>query len=109
MSTADRVFTPPFAPLPTYPLATLPTPAFLDWQVTFLIYLVDMPEGETGGGTRFPELNLEVAPEKGSAIVFNDCFDNGAEDGRSLHAGQPPLNAATVKYAIVSTGSGGCV
>lgn len=68
-------------------------------QVTFLIYLVDMPAGEQGGGTRFPELQLEVAPEKGSAVVFNDCFDNGAEDGRSLHAGQPPLSAATVKCA----------
>ena len=31
-------------------------------QVTFLIYLVGMPEGETGGGTRFPDLKLEVAP-----------------------------------------------
>ena len=69
-------------------------------QITFLIYLADMPEGEDGGGTRFPDLNLEVMPEKGSAIVFNDCFDNGEEDGRSLHAGQPPLNPATVKYAI---------
>jgi len=69
-------------------------------QLTFLIYLVGMPEGENGGGTRFPELNLEVMPEQGSAIVFNDCFDNGEEDGRSLHAGQPPLNPATVKYAI---------
>ena len=69
-------------------------------QITFLIYLVGMPEGENGGGTRFPELNLEVMPEQGSAIVFNDCFDNGDEDGRSLHAGQPPLNPATVKYAI---------
>ena len=59
-----------------------------------------MPDGESGGGTRFPELNLEVKPEQGSAIVFNDCFDNGEEDGRSLHAGQPPLNPATVKYAI---------
>ena len=69
-------------------------------QVTFLVYLVDMPEGEGGGGTRFPDLKLEVAPEMGSAIVFNDCFDNGEEDGRSLHAGQPPLKAGTVKYAI---------
>ena len=68
--------------------------------MTFLIYLVDMPAGETGGGTGFPELKLEVAPEKGSAIVFNDCFDNGEEDGRSLHAGLAPLNPKTVKYAI---------
>jgi len=69
-------------------------------QVTFLIYLVGMPEGEDGGGTRFPELSLEVRPEQGSAVVFNDCFDNGEEDGRSLHAGQPPLDPKTIKYAI---------
>ena len=69
-------------------------------QVTFLIYLVGMPEGEAGGGTRFPDLKLEVRPEQGSAVVFNDCFDNGEEDGRTLHAGQPPVNPATVKYAI---------
>mmetsp|Transcript_33970 Transcript_33970/g.89350 ORF Transcript_33970/g.89350 Transcript_33970/m.89350 type:complete len:525 (-) Transcript_33970:385-1959(-) len=69
-------------------------------QVTFLIYLVDMPEGEKGGGTAFPELKLEVAPEQGSAVVFNDCHDWGGEDGRSLHAGQPPMNPATIKYAI---------
>ena len=68
--------------------------------MTFLIYLKDMPPGEMGGGTAFPDLKLEVAPEKGSAIVFNDCFDNGEEDGRSLHAGLAPLNPKTVKYAI---------
>ena len=57
-------------------------------------------QGEAGGGTAFPELKLEVAPQQGSAIVFNDCFDNGEEDGRSLHAGLPPANPGTVKYAI---------
>ena len=41
-----------------------------------------------------------MKPEQGSAIVFNDCFDNGEEDGRSLHAGLPPANPGTVKYAI---------
>ena len=69
-------------------------------QVTFLIYLKGMPPGESGGGTAFPELKLEVAPEQGSAIVFNDCLDNGDEDQRSLHAGLPPANPDTVKYAI---------
>ena len=68
-------------------------------QITFLIYLRAMPPGETGGGTGFPELKLEVAPEQGSAIVFNDCLDNGEED-RTLHAGLPPAFADTVKYAI---------
>ena len=37
---------------------------------------------------------------QGSAIVFNDCLDNGEEDQRSLHAGLPPANPDTVKYAI---------
>jgi len=69
-------------------------------QVTFLIYLLGMPEGETGGGTGFPELKLEVAPEQGSAIVFNDCHDNGEEDSRSLHQGLPPIKPDTVKLAI---------
>ena len=69
-------------------------------KVTFLIYLNDMPAGEGGGGTAFPDLKLEVAPEQGSAVVFNDCFDNGHEDGRTLHAGQPPGNPNTVKMAI---------
>jgi len=69
-------------------------------QVTFLIYLVGMPEGETGGGTGFPDLGLVVAPEAGSAIVFNDCLDGGAEDARSLHQGLPPLQPSTVKMAI---------
>jgi len=69
-------------------------------QVTFLIYLVDMPAGEEGGGTGFPDLKLEVAPERGSAVVFNDCFDNGEEDGRSLHAGLAPRNPDTLKMAI---------
>ena len=50
--------------------------------------------------TAFPDLKLEVSPERGSAVVFNDCFDNGDEDGRSLHAGLAPKDAATVKYAI---------
>ena len=69
-------------------------------QITFLIYLKAMPPGETGGGTGFPDLKLEVAPEQGSAIVFNDCLDNGEEDQRTLHAGLPPAHSDTVKYAI---------
>ena len=69
-------------------------------QLTLLIYLVDMPPGEPGGGTAFPELHLEVAPKRGAAVAFNDCLDAGGEDGRSLHAGLPPTQPGTVKYAI---------
>jgi len=70
-------------------------------QITFLIYLVGMPEGESGGGTRFPELQLTVAPEQGSAIVFNDCHDNGEEDGRSLHAGCVERDRSTCVYTCI--------
>jgi len=84
------------SPRPLYTAAHLPAMC----QVTFLIYLNNMPPGETGGGTSFPELKLEVQPEQGSAVVFNDCLDNGHEDGRSLHAALPPINPGSVKMAI---------
>lgn len=68
--------------------------------MTYLIYLNDMPPGETGGGTAFPDLKIQVGPQQGSAVVFNDCLDSGHEDSRSLHAGLPPENAGSVKMAI---------
>jgi hypothetical protein len=67
---------------------------------TFLIYLNDLPDGEIGGGTQFPELEVELRPEKGAALVWNNCLDNGHEDGRTLHAGLPLHEPGSVKYAI---------
>ena len=64
--------------------------------MTFLIYPSTCQPARR---RHFPELKLEVAPQQGSAIVFNDCFDNGEEDGRCPR-GLPPANPGTVKYAI---------
>jgi hypothetical protein len=41
-----------------------------------------------GGGTSFPNLNLEVPPMAGSTLWFRNCFDDGQVDDRSLHAGE---------------------
>ena len=68
-------------------------------HLTFLIYLNDLGDG-AGGDTTFPRLNLAIQPEKGTALVFNDCLDNGMDDERTEHAGTPPRVAGAVKYAI---------
>ena len=62
---------------------------------TFLIYL-NAPEA--GGETAFPRLNLTISPVAYTALVFNNCLDNGEPDERSLHEGVAPT--AGVKYAI---------
>jgi len=56
--------------------------------LTFLVYLNVC---ERGGSTRFPDHDLEVVPETGSALVFNH---------RLLHEGSPVL--AGVKYVVRS-------
>jgi len=66
-------------------------------HLTFLVYLNDLP-GEDGGATSFPRLNVHVQPKARSALVFNDVLDNGMDDERTEHAGNPP--ARGVKYAI---------
>ena len=49
-------------------------------------------------GAGFPRLNLTVDAEANTALLFNNCLDNGEPDERTLHEGIPPTNA--VKYAI---------
>ena len=73
-------------------------------HLTFLIYLNDVP-GDDGpyaaygsGVTAFPRLNVQIAPKARAALVFNDVLDNGQDDERTEHAGNPPLRG--VKYAI---------
>mmetsp|Transcript_11750 Transcript_11750/g.29761 ORF Transcript_11750/g.29761 Transcript_11750/m.29761 type:complete len:147 (+) Transcript_11750:397-837(+) len=74
-----------------------------------LVYLNDVTDSETSaqpltppagaGETSFPKLNLKVNPKLGTALVFNDCLDDGAADDRTLHGGEPPRDGA-LKYAI---------
>ncbi len=51
---------------------------------TVLMYL---NEPSRGGGTTFPSVNLEISPQKGSAVFFN--YDRAHPVSRTLHGGAP--------------------
>ena len=63
---------------------------------TFLVYLNAVTDG--GGQTGFPRLNLTVEPTAYSALLFNNCLDNGEPDERTQHEGIVPTHST--KYAI---------
>ncbi|MGM9515333.1 2OG-Fe(II) oxygenase [Roseateles sp. DB2] len=60
---------------------------------TCILYLSEV---EDGGGTRFPNLGLEIRPRPGAVLYFADVDAQGVEDPGTLHAGVPVL--AGVKY-----------
>lgn len=60
--------------------------------VTVLVYLNDVPRG---GATAFPNLNIEVQPRRGMALVFFPSTLDGLMDKMALHAALP---AVDVKY-----------
>jgi prolyl 4-hydroxylase len=53
---------------------------------TLVIYL---NEPEEGGGTTFPDLGLEVAPQRGNAVFFR--YDRPAPSTKTLHGGAPVI------------------
>jgi len=53
---------------------------------TVIMYLA---EPEKGGGTIFPDVNLEVAPRRGNAVFFS--YERPHPSTRSLHGGSPVL------------------
>jgi prolyl 4-hydroxylase len=53
---------------------------------TLLLYLNTPP---AGGGTTFPDVGLEVAPQKGYACFFS--YERAHADTRTLHGGAPVL------------------
>jgi prolyl 4-hydroxylase len=53
---------------------------------TLIMYL---GEPEQGGGTVFPDLNLEVAPKRGNAVFFS--YERPHPNTRTLHGGSPVL------------------
>lgn len=53
---------------------------------TLVIYLNDV---EAGGETTFPNLNLAVKPEKGSAVYFEYFYQNPQLNELTLHSGEP--------------------
>lgn len=60
--------------------------------ITVLTYLNDVPRG---GSTFFPNLNIQVRPRKGMALVFFPATLDGLLDKMALHAALP---AVDVKY-----------
>lgn len=53
---------------------------------TLVMYL---NEPTLGGGTTFPDIGLEVAPQRGNAVFFN--YDRPHPATRTLHGGAPVL------------------
>ncbi|MGJ7490364.1 2OG-Fe(II) oxygenase [Variovorax sp. ZT4R33] len=53
---------------------------------TLVMYL---QEPERGGGTVFPDIGLEVAPKRGTAVFFS--YDRPDPGTRTLHGGSPVL------------------
>lgn len=60
--------------------------------VTVLVYLNDVPRG---GATGFPNLNVEVRPRRGMALVFFPSTLDGLLDRMALHTALP---AVDIKY-----------
>jgi prolyl 4-hydroxylase len=53
---------------------------------TLVIYL---NEPERGGATTFPDVGLEVAPQRGNAVFFS--YDKAAPSTKTLHGGAPVI------------------
>jgi prolyl 4-hydroxylase len=53
---------------------------------TIIMYL---HEPDKGGGTTFPDVQLEVAPKKGNAVFFS--YDRPHPSSKSLHGGAPVI------------------
>ena len=58
-------------------------------MVTCLLYLSDVEEG---GGTSFPNLDMEIRDKKGRLALFHNCHEGGTvRHLDSLHGGMPVL------------------
>jgi len=55
---------------------------------TFVLYLSKV---ESGGGTSFPTIGLEVMPKKGGAVFFLNADSQHVPDQLTLHAGSPVI------------------
>jgi prolyl 4-hydroxylase len=67
--------------------------------ITMFVYLNNLDEFETGGGTRFPKVNnLTIRPVRGQAVIWNNTLPSGVEDDRTLHGGDPPKQST--KYGL---------
>lgn len=69
--------------------------------VTVLVYLNDV---ERGGHTSFPNLNLEVKPKRGMALVFFPSTVDGLLDKNALHAAKPAVDTKYVSQVWIRQG-----
>jgi prolyl 4-hydroxylase len=53
---------------------------------------------EEGGATDFPKVNLQVPPQAGVLLVWNNMLPDGRPNPRTLHAGLPVTRG--VKYVL---------
>lgn len=58
---------------------------------TLIVYLNDVPI-ESGGATAFKDLNLQVQPQIGKALLFFPSYRDGSQDDRALHSGAVTVN-----------------
>ena len=53
---------------------------------TVIVYLNDLPVS-SGGATAFRDLDLQVQPVTGKALLFFPSYRDGTQDDRALHSG----------------------
>lgn len=70
--------------------------------VTVLVYLNDV---HRGGATSFPNLNLQIQPRQGMALVFFPATIDGVLDPQALHAALPALDIKYVSQIWIRQGS----
>ena len=64
-------------------------------SITAMCYLNDVPEG---GGTAFTTLGIEVPPERGKLLIWNNNLPDGSPNEMTMHAGSPVVKGT--KYVI---------
>ncbi len=70
--------------------------------VTVLVYLNDVHQG---GATAFPNINLQIQPIQGMALVFFPATVHGILDRQALHAALPALDTKYVSQIWIRQGS----
>jgi len=69
--------------------------------ITVLVYLNDV---NRGGHTYFPNLDIDVTPEKGMALVFFPSTIDGLLDKNVLHAAKPAIDTKYVSQVWIRQG-----
>lgn len=65
---------------------------------TVLVYLNDVANG---GATCFQDLNIQVKPQTGKALLFFPCYRDGRLDERTMHAGQVTMDTKWIAQMLV--------